>query len=620
MNPPARQRSDEFLRIANQFKLGELVTEASHPVTRDLSEVAQRDAAAALRLLFQVDEDVVRTYRRVADSGILVSIASQVVSALQTGGRIFFTGCGATGRLSILLDSMWREFWQQPCAAGRCHERSGEDWENRTFSVMAGGDFALIKSVEGFEDYTAFGRKQLRDLGVRAGDVVFAITEGGETSFVIGTAWEGIEAGARVYFVYNNPDDVLCRHVERSREVIQDPRITKLNLTTGPMAIRGSTRMQATTIQLCVLSTLLEMVLRRLLPSVPPASGDSPGSPADPSVVPGQFLAGLDRLLQAVVSDGVIDGLAALVQAEEAAYRAGGRANYHADRFAIDVLTDTTERSPTFSTPAFRKCDDEVAAESWSFLFLPNRPTVEAWNWLLKRQPRCIEWTADDLRGLVPPDRFERAAAVLNTIRRTELLKFRIGGDGLPARPIRSQDFTLGVAGASETWCPSGVPLHVAGATRNRSECFTAVALLRFVCGKESGVWCAGPGAGLDPWTMVTIEVPDQGLWLDGLRRVAVKMVLNAISTCLMTRLGRVLGNTMIYVVASNLKLIDRATRYIALLTGVGYEEANRLLFEAIEFVEPRMRAGQSYPPVVGLAVWRARQGGSFAEAEARNF
>jgi len=67
----------------------------------------------------------------------------------------------------------------------------------------------------------------------------------GNFSFVIGTAWKGVEVGAKVYFVYNNPDDVLCRHVERSREVIQDPRIEKVNLTTGPMAITGSTRMQA---------------------------------------------------------------------------------------------------------------------------------------------------------------------------------------------------------------------------------------------------------------------------------------------------------------------------------------------------------------------------------------
>ena len=53
---------------------------------------------------------------------------------------------------------------------------------------------------------------------------VFAITEGGETSFVIGTAWEGLDAGAKVFFVYNNPSELLCRHVKRSREVIEEPR------------------------------------------------------------------------------------------------------------------------------------------------------------------------------------------------------------------------------------------------------------------------------------------------------------------------------------------------------------------------------------------------------------
>ena len=182
----------------------------------------------------------------------------KILCALKIGGRIFFTGCGSTGRLSILLDSVWRDFWQQ---AG---DESAQV-ENRTFSVMAGGDFALIKSVEGFEDFTAFGKKQITDLGVSSKDVVFAITEGGETSFVIGTAWAGVEAGAKVYFIYNNPDEFLGEHVERSREVIQDPRIEKINLTTGPMAITGSTRMQATSIQLCVMLMVLEIVVRDLI-------------------------------------------------------------------------------------------------------------------------------------------------------------------------------------------------------------------------------------------------------------------------------------------------------------------------------------------------------------------
>jgi N-acetylmuramic acid 6-phosphate (MurNAc-6-P) etherase len=95
-------------------------------------------------------------------------------------------------------------------------------------------------------------------------------------------------------------------------------------------------------------------------------------------------------------------------------------------------------------------------------------------------------------------------------------------------------------------------------------------------------------------------------------------MLLNALSTCTMVRLGRVMGNYMIWVVASNLKLIDRATRYIQKLTGLGYEDSNRLLFEVIEYVEPRMKTDQAYPPVVGLAVMRARHKLTNEEAEKR--
>ena len=138
MNDSARQRSDEFLRIADQFKLGDLVTETSHPVTEKLSEVAQEDVAAALKLLFKVDEDVVLKYREMVESCRMTRIADEVLKALQAGGRIFFTGCGSTGRLSILLDSIWRDFWQQTRDQRGGGAQSAEDWEHRTFSVMAG--------------------------------------------------------------------------------------------------------------------------------------------------------------------------------------------------------------------------------------------------------------------------------------------------------------------------------------------------------------------------------------------------------------------------------------------------------------------------------------------------
>ena len=83
-----------------------------------------------------------------------------------------------------------------------------------------------------------------------------------------------------------------------------------------------------------------------------------------------------------------------------------------------------------------------------------------------------------------------------------------------------------------------------------------------------------------------------------------------------MVKLGRVLGNYMIWVVPSNLKLIDRATRYITKLTGLNYEAANELLFEIVEYVEPRMKNDQAYPPVVGMAVLRAKENLTNEEAE----
>jgi hypothetical protein len=115
----------------------------------------------------------------------------------------------------------------------------------------------------------------------------------------------------------------------------------------------------------------------------------------------------------------------------------------------------------------------------------------------------------------------------------------------------------------------------------------------------------------------VLVPCPSTDFLLDGVTRAGVKMLLNALSTCTMVRLGRVMGNYMIWVVPSNLKLIDRATRYIVKLTGLNYEDANRLLFEIIEYVEPRMKADQAYPPVVGMAVLRVRERLTNENAEA---
>lgn len=600
MSQTSDQRSAEFLKIADQFKLGALTTESSHPVTANLSEVAKKDIAAGLKLLFEVDDDVIRKYREFAESGRARKIADTVLTALKNGGNLYFTGCGSTGRLSIQLASIWRDFWQ------RSGLPAAKEFEHRAFPVMAGGDFALIKAVEGFEDFTAFGKKQIGDLGVNSKDVVFAITEGGETSFVIGTAWKGVEVGAKVYFVYNNPDDILCEHVQRSREVIQDACIEKLNITTGPMGITGSTRMQATSSELAVMVTILEMVVRDL------TGGKNSGE------VPQQFLAKLTELHATLKSPELLAQLAQLTAMEESVYRAGRKNNYFADRVGIDMLTDTTERSPTYCTPPFRKFDDATATESWAFLYVPYQNSDEAWERVCKRKPRCVDWKPEDVRGLVPDDKFARTVEIIGKISYAELMRFRIGLDGLKNRPLGKGDSAVGLVVEAE----KDSLLDPRGFHRTQLEAAVKAGAktgLIYV-GSEQG--CREMKEFVAQWNpgcaAVFLTVPETGLLLEGVMRVGLKMLLNTLSTCTMVRLGRVMGNYMIWVVPSNLKLIDRATRYIQKLTGLDYVAGNKLLFEVFEYVEPRMKADQAYPPVVGVSVMRHRHGLSNEAAERR--
>jgi len=575
MSDTSSARSDEFLKISDQFRLGTLVTEAEHPVTSQLSELAKQDLPGAVRLLFQADTDVLNKFREFASSGQAAHLSHSISAAIKNGGRVFFVGCGSTGRLSLLLESIWRDYWRQ---------EANPELERRVIGLMAGGDYALIRAVEGFEDHAGFGRKQLNDAGARTGDVVFALTEGGETPFVIGAAWTGLAVGAKVYFVYNNPDDVLAAAAERSREVLAEPAIEKINLTTGPMSIAGSTRMQATSIQLCVLLTVLEMAVREL-------------AGQEATDIPHTFLVALEELFRELQTPECCAGLANLAALEASVYRARGRNSYFADRFSLDVLTDTAERSPTFSTPPFRKFDEEKAAESWSFLFVPENWTDNAWANVLKRPPRCLAWTENDMRSLVPPEQLEALRDNLQKIGPTELMRYKIGSNGIKYRPLVVKDSAMAIVSAVE---------------REAARKFQAEQLAQFQAGHvHTGLiyFGASQPEGIFPGVAnrLLVRVPATSLLLDGVTRVAVKLVMNALSTATMAQLGRIQGNVMFWVMPSNNKLIDRATRYIVQASGLDYAAANQLLFDVLEYVEPRRRMDKAFPPVVGLALTRLK-------------
>ena len=266
----ARAKARNFIDNEKQFQLGFLPTECSNPITATLEEDFKRSTRAGIQCLQRGDRQMAITMRHVFASPQFHALVDAMVATLITPPlthssthplpRIIFSGCGATGRLSILLESMWRDFFHRRAAELSAEERTLAD---RVASIMTGGDFALIRSVEFFEDYAEGGRRQAAALNVGEGDTFVAITEGGETSSVLGTLKYAAEHGAKCFLVFNNPADILRKHLDRCREAIDNPKVTVIDLYCGSMSVAGSTRMQATSSEQLLGSCVIARLKRK---------------------------------------------------------------------------------------------------------------------------------------------------------------------------------------------------------------------------------------------------------------------------------------------------------------------------------------------------------------------
>ena len=641
----APPESIDYVQNKTQFQLHTLLTEQRHPKTWNLGERVRKDTAAGLRMLFAVDEDVAaRLDALAADTKALEAAADAVEKAVLSGKKVYVYGCGATGRLAKQMESaFWRPFWRKVKADDKLWKKLapavGADIEDRLIGEMTGADRALISSLEGFEDLLLIGRLQLEDRGVRKGDVVICVTEGGETSSVIGTIlaaldqWKAApgydpeESRRSLYFVYNNPDDRLLPFT-RSRRVIEEPGITRINLTTGPQSITGSTRMQATTSETYVVGAVLEAAVRRALGRT--LSAKELGRIG----FEGSWdIAGVLKDFRRVL-DSVKDAVPALVpftDAESAAYAAGRFSTYFAGEGLVTVFTDATERSPTFRLLPLdtvrepkRKCWIQVWAEApdqrSAWLVFLGRPfrgldpeyyrgpfeneiedpylrtaALESLKKAGNDQADLydLSFSMANLKGRAPAAGDVGVAVVLGD-ERTELEKpdsylrrfvdlstssgaatFLVLAEDLPDKRIAAIEASLRKAAVGGAPAPRVVPLRI--------------------------------GAANDPFRLK--------------QQVGVKMLLNAHSTAIMAKLGKVVGNTMTNVSPSNLKLIGRATFLIQshvndALTRPGwvraygprkpitYGEANAVLYDSIAYIKSRSdMAGQTAE--VGLSIIR---------------
>jgi N-acetylmuramic acid 6-phosphate etherase len=287
-----------------------------------------------------------------------------------------------------------------------------------------------------------------------------------------------------------------------------------------------------------------------------------------------------EGLLHQLSSPEAVAAIARMVALEEQVYRRHGLVTYIADALLLDILTDTTERAPTFMLPPFRKEGDTISPVSWSFVKSPCHPTRRAWADMLQREPRGLTWGPEVYQELHAPLPLQANPPKLDN---EEIYRFRIGNEPDPSRTDAADSLLVLVGGGSNL--QSGI----------HHPQYRRTAALTF-----------GPAAeplGVDEHIHIACDLPASPLRL--WEHLAIKLILNTLSTATMVRMGRVIGNAMVWVSPSNKKLIDRGCRLIAQQTGCTYEHACEVLHEAIEEIGRRAQTGEEVPSPVALAIER---------------
>lgn len=208
------------------MELSRLTTETRNPATKKLDTMNPLEIAA---LMNQEDERVVAGVREVLPE--VAKAIAWVQEAFEAGGRLIYMGAGTSGRLGV-LDSV------------ECPPTFGVSPE-LVVGLIAGGEGAFVKAVEGAEDSATLGMEELKGIGLAGRDIVVGIAASGRTPYVIGGLEYARSLGCRTVAIACNKGSLVGAAADLSVEPV-----------TGPEILTGSTRLKAGTAQKMVLNMI----------------------------------------------------------------------------------------------------------------------------------------------------------------------------------------------------------------------------------------------------------------------------------------------------------------------------------------------------------------------------
>ena len=201
-------------------------TEGRNSKTMNLDKMS---ISEFLKVMNEEDKLVPQAISEVLDD--IEDIIQAVVLTFNQGGRLIYFGAGTSGRLAVL-------------DAVECVPTFSTPPEMVT-ALIAGGDKAFTRAVEGAEDSEELAEKDLENIELSAFDMVIGIAASGRTPYVIGGLNYANEVGAKTAAISCNKHSKISKLADWFVEV-----------DLGPEVLTGSTRLKAGSAQKMILNMI----------------------------------------------------------------------------------------------------------------------------------------------------------------------------------------------------------------------------------------------------------------------------------------------------------------------------------------------------------------------------
>lgn len=211
-----------------------LTTETVNEATR---QIDQLDSLGVVTLINQEDQKVALAVEKELPQ--IAKAVDAIAGRFAQGGRIIYCGAGSSGRMGTLDAVELTPTYSVP--------------PERAFGILAGGEEAMYRAVEGAEDSRELAVEDFQRVKLTKNDCVIGIAASGRTPYTEAALEYANQAGALTVAITCNRDSEMAQVAQISIAPV-----------VGPEAISGSTRMKAGTAQKMIANMLSTGVMVQL--------------------------------------------------------------------------------------------------------------------------------------------------------------------------------------------------------------------------------------------------------------------------------------------------------------------------------------------------------------------